>query len=68
MLHPPEFKEGVDSLVVYTREGAPVVVATEMDGQILVALAGDDDFERLMGSLGFTRAELPENVRLKAPR
>jgi len=56
---PPEERTEVDSLVVMTDEGDPVLVGLNLEGRVWLKTADDPGFAEAMESLGFNKRNLP---------
>ena len=65
IMTPPEQRTEVDSTVITTDEGDPIVVAVNLDGVVCVATINDPNFEEYMGMLGYDKSRLPKNEPLK---
>jgi hypothetical protein len=57
---PPEERAGIDSVVITTDEGDPVVVAINIEGMVCVATLNDSNFAEYMKQLGYDPAKLPK--------
>lgn len=60
ILNPPVDSKGVDSIVVCTDEGTPVMAAVNLEGRIWMHTVNEPQFAELMGTLGFDKRSLPE--------
>lgn len=65
IMNPPEERKAVDSTVITTDEGDPVVVAVNLDGVVCVATINEPNFEEYMGMLGYKADKLPKSEIFK---
>lgn len=59
ILKAPVATDAADSVVVYTNEGDPVMIALDMEGKVWIKTLGDPDFASTWELLGFSRNTLP---------
>ena len=64
-MHPPVDYKGVDSVVMCTDEGSPIMAAVNLDGRVWMHTANEPQFKELMETLGFDKRALPEVSEIK---
>lgn len=57
---PAEDRSGIDSIVVCTDEGSPIMAAVNLEGRVWMHTANEPQFAELMETLGFNKRDLPE--------
>jgi len=59
IMQPPKEHLDIDSVVITTDAGDPIVVATSIDNAVCVATINDANFGDYMRKLGYARDKLP---------
>jgi len=57
--NPPVDHKGVDSIVVCTDEGSPIMAAVNFEGRVWMHTINEPQFADLMTMLGFDKRSLP---------
>ena len=65
-MKPPDDRNDVDSIVVCTKEGSPILVAVDIDGRVWVHTANEPQFAEMMETLGFNKRDLPKVTTVNA--
>jgi hypothetical protein len=60
--------DDVDQVVIAAPNGTPITVAVDIDGNVIVSRAGDQDFTRVIRELQLGEAPRLESTEYKLPR
>ena len=64
-MNPPEIRAGLDSVIIKTDEGSPIVIAMGIEGAVWVKTVSEPGFADMLVQLGFDKRLVPHVTSLE---